>query len=325
MKVMNILVMGAGAVGSAVGGFLGQAGHRVALVGRDPHMAAIRERGLRVEGIWGEHLIRGLRTFTNIREVPRERFDLVLITTKSYDTGEAARQVLPWLSEDSLVISLQNGLGNVETISEMVGDSRAVGGRLIFGIRIPEAGRVEITVYADKVMLGSPSHKVDFARLEAIASAFTQAGIPAEATLEIKQFIWGKVFYNCCLNPLSALLEVTYGELSEHPETKQIMTSVIEEIFAVAGAKGVALAWRSPLEYQKILLGRLVPDTYAHHASMLQDVMRGKKTEIDALNGAIARLGEETGIPTPVNLMLTQLIKVKEQIRRGQILQTSGQ
>jgi 2-dehydropantoate 2-reductase len=322
---MNILVMGAGAVGSAVGGFLGQAGHRVALVGRDPHMAAIRERGLRIEGIWGEHLIRGLRTFTNIREVPREHFDLVLVTTKSYDTGEAAKQVLPWLSEDSLVISLQNGLGNVETISEIVGDSRAVGGRLIFGIRIPEAGRVEITVYADKVMLGSPSHKVDFARLEAIAGAFTQAGIPAEATLEIEQFIWGKVFYNCCLNPLSALLEVTYGELIEHPETRQIMTSVIEEIFAVAAAKGVALAWRSPLEYQKILLGRLVPDTYAHQASMLQDVMRGKKTEIDALNGAIARLGEETGIPTPVNLMLTQLIKVKERIGKRHILQTSGQ
>jgi 2-dehydropantoate 2-reductase len=288
-------------------------------------MAAIRERGLRIEGIWGEHLIRGLRTFTNVREVPRERFDLVLITTKSYDTGDAARQVLPWLSEDSLVISLQNGLGNVETISEMVGDSRAVGGRLIFGIRIPEAGRVEITVYADKVMLGSPSHKVDFARLEAIASAFSQAGIPAEATLEIEQFIWGKVFYNCCLNPLSALLEVTYGELSEHPETRQIMTSVIEEIFAVAAAKGVALAWRSPLEYQKILLGRLVPDTYAHQASMLQDVMRGKKTEIDALNGAIARMGEETRIPTPVNLMLTQLIKVKERIGKRHIPQTSEQ
>jgi 2-dehydropantoate 2-reductase len=322
---MNILVMGAGAVGSAVGGFLGQAGHHVALVGRDPHMVAIRERGLLIEGIWGEHLIRGLRTFTNVREVPRERFDLVLITTKSYDTGDAARQVLPWLSEDSLVISLQNGLGNVETISEMVGDSRAVGGRLIFGIRIPEAGRVEITVYADKVMLGSPSHKVDFARLEAIASAFTQAGIPTEATLEIEQFIWGKVFYNCCLNPLSALLEVTYGELSEHPETRQIMTSVIEEIFAVAAAKGVALAWRSPLEYQKILLGRLVPDTYAHHSSMLQDVMRGKKTEIDALNGAIARMGEETRIPTPVNLMLTQLIKVKEPIGKRHVPQTSGQ
>jgi 2-dehydropantoate 2-reductase len=311
---MNILVMGAGAVGSAVGGFLSKGGHRVSLVGRDPHMAAIRERGLRIEGIWGKHLIRGLRPFTSVHQVPGEHFDLVLVTTKSYDTGAAARQILPLLSADTFVLSLQNGLGNVETISEIVGDNRAVGGRLIFGIQIPEAGRAEITVYADKVMLGSPSHKVDFARLEEIAVAFTEAGIPTEATLEIGQFIWGKVFYNCCLNPLSALLEVTYGELSEHSETRQIMSSVIEEIFAVAGAKGVSLAWRSPPEYQEILFGRLIPDTYAHHASMLQDVMRGNRTEIDALNGAVARLGEEAGIPTPVNLTLTRLIKVKERV-----------
>lgn len=324
MKAMNILVMGAGAVGSAVGGFLSRGGHRVSLVGRDPHMAVIRGRGLRIEGIWGEHLIRGLRTFTSVQEVPREHFDLVLITTKSYDAGSAAKQVLPLLSADSLVISLQNGLGNVEAISEIVGDHRAVGGRLIFGIRIPEAGRAEITVYADKVMVGSPSRSVDLARLEAIATAFTEADIPTEATLEIERFIWGKVFYNCCLNPLSALLEVTYGELSEHSETRQTMTSVIEEIFAVAGVKGVSLAWRSPLEYQEVLFGRLIPDTYAHQASMLQDVMRGNRTEIDALNGAIARMGQEAGIPTPVNLMLTQLIKVKERIGKRRVLEAPG-
>jgi 2-dehydropantoate 2-reductase len=321
---MNILVMGAGAVGSAVGGFLGQSGHRVTLVGRDPHMSAIREQGLRIEGIWGEHLVCGLHTFTSVQQVPREHFDVVLVTTKSYDTGEAATQVLPLLSEDSLVVSLQNGLGNVETISDIVGERRAVGGRLIFGIRISEAGRAEITVYADKVMMGSPSQSVDFWRLEAIAAAFTEAGIPTEATLEIKKFIWGKVLYNCCLNPLSALLEVTYGELSEHSETRQIMTSVIEEIFAVASAKGVALAWNSPLEYQQVLFGRLIPDTYAHHASMLQDVMRGNRTEIDALNGAIARLGEETGTPTPVNVILTQLVKTKERVGKRHAPQTLG-
>jgi 2-dehydropantoate 2-reductase len=312
MKSTNVLVMGAGAVGTAVGGFLARDGHRVTLVGRDPHMAAIRERGLRIEGIWGEHSVGGLRTFTGIGEVPRERFDLVLITTKSYDTGDAAKRVLPLLSEDSLVISLQNGLGNVETISAAVGPHRAVGGRLIFGIEIPEPGVARITVYADKVMLGSPSHQVDLARLESIAAAFTRAGIPTEATLTIDQFIWGKVLYNCSLNPLSALLEVNYGELIEHQETRRIMTVVIEEIFAVAAAKRVSLAWHSPPEYQKVLFGRLIPDTYAHHASMLQDVRRGKRTEIDALNGAIAGLGREAGVPTPVNLVLTDLVKVKE-------------
>ncbi len=313
MKVMSVLVMGAGAVGSAVGGFLAQGGHRVTLVGRDPHMEAIRQQGLRIEGIWGRHLVRGLRVFTHVGGVPREHYDLVLITTKAYDTGEAAEQVLPLLSEDSLVISLQNGLGNVETISAVVGPRRAVGGRLIFGVEIPEPGVAEITVYADKVMLGSPAHLVDLGQLEGIAAAFTRAGIPSEATLDIDQFIWGKVLYNCSLNPLSAILEVNYGELLEHAETKRTMTAVIEEIFAVARAKGITLAWGSPADYRDVLFGRLIPDTYAHHASMLQDVRRGKKTEIDALNGAIASLGRETGAPTPVNQVLTDLVKVKEQ------------
>ncbi len=313
MKAMNVLVMGAGAVGTAVGGFLAQGGHRVTLVGRDPHMAAIRRQGLRIEGIWGRHLVAGLRALNGVGEVLREHFDLVLITTKSYDTARAAGQVLPLLSEDSLVVSLQNGLGNVETISTVVGERRAVGGRLIFGIEIPEPGVARITVYADKVMLGSPSHRVELERLEEVASAFTRAGIPTEATLAIDEFIWGKVLYNCSLNPLSAILEVNYGELLEHEETRRVMTAVIGEIFAVAGAKGVTLAWGTPAEYRDVLFGRLIPDTYAHHASMLQDVRRGKKTEIEALNGAIALLGREAGVPAPVNQVLTDLVKVKER------------
>lgn len=317
MSALNVLVMGAGAVGTAVGGFLAQDGHRVTLVGRDPHMAAIRQGGLRIEGIWGRHSIAGLRALTGIGDVPRERFDLVLITTKSYDTGDAATQVLPLLSLDSLVISLQNGLGNVETISAVVGPDRAVGGRLIFGIEIPEPGAARITVYADKVMLGSPTHRVELSRLEGVAAAFTRAGIPTEATLAIDQFIWGKVLYNCSLNPLSALLEVNYGELLEHEETRRIMTDAIEEIFAVAGARSVPLAWRTPVEYRDLLFGRLIPDTYAHHASMLQDVTRGKRTEIDALNGAIVRLGLEAGVPAPVNRVLTDMVKVKERTRSG--------
>ncbi len=180
-------------------------------------MAAIRERGLRIEGIWGEHLIRGLRPFTERPakcpgststwfSLPRSP------TTPATRRSKSCRcsRKTAWSSRFRMV------WGTWRRYRQIVGDHRAVGGRLIFGIEIPEAGRAEITVYADKVMLGSPSHKVDFARLEAIAAAFTEAGIPTEATLEIGQFIWGKVFYNCCLNPLSALLEVTYGELSEH-------------------------------------------------------------------------------------------------------------
>ena len=314
---MNILVMGAGAVGSVFGGFLAKAGHQVSLVGRAPHMAAIRDQGLCIQGIWGEHLIGNLPAFTTTTELPQQDLDLVLITTKSYDTEQAAMQILPLLSEETLVLSIQNGLGNVEAISRIVGEHRTVGGRVIFGVETIAPGRVEVTVYADKVMLGSHTGEVDHKRIEETADAFARAGIPTEATGEIDKFIWGKLLYSCCLNPLSALLEVAYGELSEHVETRAIMTSVIEEIFAVARRKGIALAWDSPLEYQKLLFERLIPDTCSHHASMLQDVRRGKRTEIDSLNGAVARLGEDAGLPTPVNRMLTQLVKAKEQMRKG--------
>ncbi len=288
----------------------------MSLIGRARHMAAISDQGLWIQGIWGEHLVTNLRTFTVAAETPREERDLVLITTKSYDTEQAARQILPLLLEKTLVLSIQNGLGNVETIAQIVGERRTVGGRVIFGVETVAPGRVEVTVYADKVMLGSHTGGVDHRRIEETANAFSQAGIPTEATREIDKFIWGKLLYSCCLNPLSALLEVAYGELSEHIETRAIMTSVIEEIFAVAQRKGVALAWNSPLEYRKLLFERLIPDTYSHHASMLQDMRIGKRTEIDSLNGAVARLGEEVGLQTLVNWMLTQLVKAKEQMRK---------
>lgn len=314
---MNILVMGAGAVGSVFGGFLAKAGHRVFLIGRKGHMKAIRERGLEITGIWGEHLVRELEVSTGTADIPPEHFDLVLITTKSYDTREATKQILPLLADNTLVISLQNGLGNIETISAIVGAYRAVGGMLIFGVELIEEGRVKVTVCADNVRLGSPDGMVDSNRVVRIAKAFSEAGIPTETTNEIEKFIWGKVVYNSCLNALSALLEVSYGELSEHSETREIITAIIEEIFSVARKKGIVLAWNSPAEYQQHLFGRLIPDTYAHHASMLYDVKRGRRTEIDSLNGAIARLGEELGLQTPVNRTLTQLIKARERISHG--------
>jgi 2-dehydropantoate 2-reductase len=262
-------------------------------------------------------LIDNLGACTTTAEVRHEDLELVLITTKSYDTKHAARQILPLLSERTLVISAQNGLGNVEAVSRVVGDHQAAGARVIFGVEAVAPGRVEITVYADKVILGSPSDRAEYKRIEETAGAFTQAGIPTEATREIDKFIWGKVLYNCCLNAPSALLGVAYGELGERVETREIMASVIGEIFAVAQRKDIGLAWTSPLDYEKLLLERLIPDTYSHHASMLQDVSRGKRTEIDSLNGAITRLGDELGIPTPVNRMLTQLVKAKEQVSRG--------
>jgi len=314
---MRVLVVGAGAIGSVFGGFLAKAGYQVSLVGRRRHMAAIADQGLRIGGIWGEHKVTNLATFVSTTDLPHQRFDLVLITTKSYDTGEALCEVYPLVSPDTVVISLQNGVGNVEAISGVVGPTRTLVGRVIFGVELHIPGQVEVTVYQDKVMLGSPTSAVAQERVEEIAQVFTEAGIPSEATTEITKYIWGKVLYNCCLNALSALLECNYGELMERGETRQIMSQVIAEVFAVAESEGVALMWQSPQEYERRLLDVLIPDTYAHHSSMLQDVRQGRRTEIDAMNGAIATLGRQVGLETPTNLLLTRLIKAKEQRPTG--------
>ncbi len=276
-------------------------------------MAAIASHGLEIEGIWGKHHVAGLQTFTSTAGIPPQHFDLALITTKSYDTRQAVEQVSSLLSPDSLAISLQNGLGNIEVISEIVGAAHTLGGRVIFGAQVLALGRVEVTVYQDKVMLGSLTGAIPQKRIEEIAGAFTAAGIPSSYTDDITGYLWGKVLYNCCLNPMSALLECSYGELGENAETREIMAQVIAEVFTVARRSGVKLRWQSPQEYYMVLLDSQIPPTSAHHSSMLQDIRQGKRTEIDSMNGAIVKLGEGLGMEIPINLMLTRLVKAKEQ------------
>lgn len=314
---MRVLVMGAGAIGSVFGGLLAQAGHAVTLLGRAAHMEAIRAQGLAIGGIWGEHLVRSLVTVTSISELspPPPPFDAVLITTKSYDTEAAVCQALPFLGPSSLVVSLQNGLGNLETIAEIAGPERAVGGRVIFGVDLVEPGRVVVTVFGGDVMLGSPGNADLGGRIKELASASSAAGIPTQATENIQGFIWGKVLYNGSLNALSALLGVPYGALLETEATRDLMTSLIRETFAVARAEGAPLPWDEPEQYRRALFEELIPATAAHFASTHADLRRGRRTEIDSLNGAVVRLGRLHGVPTPVNSTLTLLIAAAE--RRG--------
>lgn len=189
-------------------------------------------------------------------------------------------------------------------------------GRVIFGVELVRAGRVEVTVCTDRVMLGGPTGKVGFNHLMQLAATFTESGIAAEATSEIDKHIWGKVLYNCCLNALTALLNCTYGELGDWPETRYVVKLIIAEIFLVANHRGIQLTWQSPQEYEELLFNRLIPDTYRHHSSMLQDVNRDKRTEIDSLNGSIAKLAQEEGVDAPVNWLLTQVLALSLLLAR---------
>jgi 2-dehydropantoate 2-reductase len=309
------LIYGAGAIGSVLGGFLHKMGGLVTLAGRGEHFRALSKRGLQIRGIWGEHFIppEELRLFSDGMQA--KRFPVILLCVKSKDTIASVAEAAPLLEEGGIMISMQNGLDNWESVAEGVGQERTVGARVIFGAEIEEPGRVRVTVNADDVLLGEPFLPVNRSLLERIQRDLSHSGIPIRivSKKEIWAAIWGKVLYNCSLNPLGALLEVPYGKLGESPETREIMRQVIREIFLVIQAKGIEFPFRDGEEYFHFLLETLLPPTVDHRASMLQDILVGRKTEIDALNGAISRYAQEYGLATPYNDLLTALIKFKEE------------
>ncbi|HUI24885.1 MAG TPA: 2-dehydropantoate 2-reductase, partial [Candidatus Kryptonia bacterium] len=244
--------------------------------------------------------------------------DVILLTTKSYDTRAMIEQVAPYLASDGVVISLQNGLGNVEIIEEVVSPARTLGARVIFGAEMTEPGCVRVTVYADRVLVGARragAHPGLDQRAHEWAARFDAAGIPAAYTDDLEAALWAKALYNAALNPLGALLGVSYGALAEHADARAIMDAVIDEAFRVACAEGIRFEWPSAAQYRALFYDRLVPSTFDHRSSMLQDLERGRRTEIEAINGAIWRRGATHGIVTPVNETLTRLVRYREQRR----------
>jgi len=311
---MKILIAGAGTVGSAFGAFLRKSGHDVALLGREEHLEAIRRDGLAVSGIWGDHNVKGFSLFTRVSDITGP-FDAVFICVKSFDTAKTAFEIKPLLAENTLLISLQNGLGNVEAISAATGHPLILGGRVIFGIALTAPGKIKITVYTEPVMIGFPRDlgrgvsPVAAERAKDLARAIDAAGIPCRFTGKIEKYLWAKMLYNCALNPLGALHRVHYGALMENPAWKARMDGIIREIFSVAKVRGVPLLWERPEDFLAVFYGKLVPDTYNHRSSMLQDIEKGRRTEIESMNGMIVKYGKEAGIPTPLNLEMVEGIK----------------
>ena len=308
---MRILILGAGSVGSVVGGFMAQSGHDVTLVGRKQHLEAIDANGLKISGIWGEHEVQGIKTATDLSGI-EGTFDFILMSVKSYDTREATEAIKPFVGTETLVCSYQNGLGNAETIAEVLGWEHVIDARVIYGVWMPEPGHAEVTVTADATALGGYNDAVPIERVKKIAQAMDEAGIPTHETDSIATFLWNKVAYNCALNPLSALLDVPYGGLLETEDTKSMMREVVGELYAVGAEVGVALDPPTAEGYIERLFTYLIPVTAEHYASMREDFRRKRRTEIDALNGAICRRGEEHGLPCPTNLTLTRLVRARE-------------
>ncbi len=309
---MKTLVVGLGALGTVYSCFLSLAGHEVIGLGRPASIVKIKTNGVKVSGIWGEHMIEHLNVVSDASELVHNQFDMIIVTVKTFATEIIAQQIAPLVGDKTNVFLLQNGYGNFEAAAKFIPEDRLILGRVIFGAETLAQGESRVTVIADDVIIGSPKNLINPELLEEYAGVFRKSGIPTKASLEIMKYVWGKIIYNSALNSLGAIFEVSYGQLSAEPVTRDLMNKIIGEIFNLLRARNILTFWPDAQSYLLNFYDNLIPPTYAHHASMLQDIQSGRRTEIDTLNGAIVKLAHESGVPVPVNEVVVAMVKAKE-------------
>ena len=298
--LMNILVMGAGAVGSYFGGLLARAGHAVTLVTRRRHVDAIRRDGLMFESAAFTGTI-PIGADTTPAAAARDA-ELVLFCVKSGDTEAAGALLAGSLHRDAQVLSLQNGVDNADRLAQVLG--RPVHPAIVYlAVQMPAAGHVRHHGRGELV-IGR------FDGADRIADLLGTASIPTKISDDVVPALWDKLLINCAFNAMSAIPQLPYGRLVAFDGVTDVMHDVIAECLAVARAAGV-----SGLGDAYAAVNRIAQSMPTQLSSTAQDLAAGKPTEIDHLNGYVVRRGEALGVATPVNRTLRTLVKLMESHR----------
>ncbi|MDH7499271.1 MAG: 2-dehydropantoate 2-reductase [candidate division NC10 bacterium] len=303
---MRIAMLGAGAMGGVFGSLLVKAGFDVVFldIWRE-HIEKMQKEGLRVRDASGEQLI-PVKAFSSPEGLGP--VDLVFVMVKAYDTETALQQWRVLFSEKTLVLTMQNGLGNVERIARHLPIDRIIPGVTSRGAYVIGPGAVNNSGHAETVLgVVHPSQKKDSERL---AQMFTQAGVEVKYDEDLQSLVWGKLIMNLAINPVGALTGMRNIEAVSYPPTLRIQEMAMREGMAVGKAKGIQFRYSDPVKKLK----EIVSGAPQNRCSMLQDIDRRKRTEIDYINGAVVELGRELNIPTPVNEALTCLVKGKESL-----------
>lgn len=301
---MKIVVVGSGAIGSLYGAFLSTLEeNEVVLVGRNPHVAAIRSNGLRIRGVMGEHLFH-LKAVDDASEV--EEADLILLTTKTYDTIAAITAAKHLVDKGTYILLIQNGLGTEYRVAENLGTSRVLRATTCMGAIRTEPG-VVIATGCGLTELGSRNPEND-EFVGKVTQMLMDCGFEVRASSNIEGVVWTKTLVNCGINPVGALTGMTNGEVYRNPQLRDLVIRLVEEAVKIVNALGIELTTEDPVRYT---LGT-AKATGNNINSMLQDIRAGKKTEIDSITGEIIRLGKELGIDTPSNESVYALIKAIE-------------
>lgn len=309
---MHVLILGAGALGSLLGARLSRTDSRLTLLTTNrQHIRSIVERGLLLEELDGT--LEGFRFASAVSDPAdiREAVDVVLVTVKTYDTQLAIASIRSCCHHATIFLTLQNGIGNGERVAELVGPAAVLLGTTAQGATYVEPGKIRHGGNGPTFIgefTGPATQRVD-----ALVDLFNGAGLVTQASDAMEGHIWRKLLINVGINAITALTGIRNGGVADLEAARDLSRTAVEEAMAVARAKGIAVV--ADMVQQVLAVARA---TAQNRSSMGQDVDFGQRTEIDAINGAIAGFGEELGIATPVNLTLTRLLQIVEATRNSE-------
>lgn len=308
---MKIAVVGPGAMGYLLSASLIKTKQDVYLIDYNVERAKkIRQDGIKVEGVSGEFNVK-LSVTTEPKEIGP--CDLIVICVKSYHTEEAIKSVKDLIGENTQVLTLQNGIGNVQILNDIVGEDKVIGGITSHGATVLGIGHIRHAGKGETI-IGKANGKV-LGSVREIANILTKAGFETKISKDINSIIWSKLIINVGINALGAITRLHNGRLVEYDGTRDIMRAAVQEAVKVAKRKRIKLIYDDPI--QKV--EGVAKATAGNICSMLQDVLKKRRTEIDFINGAIIRQAKSLNIPTPVNEVLTNLVKTIESSYEKQI------
>ena len=301
----RIAVVGAGAVGGYFGGMFARAGAPTVFVGRKHFADAVNSKGLVLDKSQGQERIR-VKASAEMSAI--QDCSLILFCVKANDTAATAKQMAPFLAPDATVVCLQNGVDNADRV-RAAANVAAVPAAVYVAVSAPEPGRVKHLARGDLII--GPRSKIT----TKLTELFVRAGIPCRISDNIEGELWVKLLRNCALNAISALGHARYGDIAQSDDAKQLMQNIVDEVLAVARAARIVLPDVNDCESGMAAAMELATQMADALSSTAQDLNRGRPTEIDALNGYIARRGAELGVSVPVNHALFTLVKLAEQQR----------
>ena len=300
---MKICILGAGALGCAIGAALSEAGHETWLLNRSvAHVEAMRRDGLTVHDQSGQRRV-NVRASTEAGEIGA--VDLVVVLVKSFHTAQAMAGAMALIGPHTLVLSLQNGLGHEDILAEAVGRAQVLAGKTYVGGVMLAPGVIRAGVTGKHTYIGELDGRISD-RVQAIAEAFNAAGLATTVSDNIVGTMWDKLLVNVATGALTGITRLTYGQLYTEPLLETIALTAVAEAIAVAGAAGVRLSLKTPEAAWKLAAEGLPA---AFKTSMLQSLEKGSVTEIDFINGSVVRWGQRHGVATPVNATLVACIK----------------